>query len=233
LKTVGWKPRDGSTPNLIIPKSAFTSSPTHDAPKDLVLIAFDADESGDRAAGWWIKRLENARRLRPWWKDANQMLQDEVDLLNDWVLPSLQPSAESSTVSIAPVPPRGALDDLPDDVRHLFVDVVGKGDFGDKFYNKLFNELVNPETFELAYAEMKRFLVMQRRLTKEQETILMRQTIEGFVPTMRALYQTITKPSEETWTEKVLPYALLFHSPAPWSLEKQTREIRLPHREPD
>ncbi len=59
------------------------------AQKDLVLVAFDADESGDKAAQWWLDKLENAHRLRPWWADANQMLQDEVDLFHEWVLPCL------------------------------------------------------------------------------------------------------------------------------------------------
>lgn len=57
------------------------------AQKDLVLVAFDADQAGDNAAKWWLDRLECAHRIRPWWDDPNQMLQDGVDLLNDWILP--------------------------------------------------------------------------------------------------------------------------------------------------
>jgi DNA polymerase I len=49
-----------------------------------VLIAFDAEKNGDTAARWWIQRLENAQRLRPWWKDVNQMLQDGADL-KEWL----------------------------------------------------------------------------------------------------------------------------------------------------
>ena len=56
------------------------------ASKDLVFVAFDAEENADKAAQWWLERLENAQRLRPWWEDANQMLQDGVDLLNDSIL---------------------------------------------------------------------------------------------------------------------------------------------------
>jgi len=59
------------------------------ARKDLVLVAFDAEEKGDIAAQWWLDRLENAHRLRPWWEDANKMLQDKIDLLNDWILPAI------------------------------------------------------------------------------------------------------------------------------------------------
>lgn len=60
------------------------------AVKDMVLVAFDAEEKGDKAADWWLKRLENAHRLRPWWEDANQMLRDGIDLLNDWILPRIE-----------------------------------------------------------------------------------------------------------------------------------------------
>jgi hypothetical protein len=58
--------------------------------RDLVLVAFDAEESGDKASQWWLGRLENAHRLRPFWKDANQMLQDGVDLLNEWIVPRIE-----------------------------------------------------------------------------------------------------------------------------------------------
>jgi hypothetical protein len=45
------------------------------------LVAFDAEHGkGDADAGWWMERLGNAERLRPLWKDANQMLRDGVDM---------------------------------------------------------------------------------------------------------------------------------------------------------
>src|SRR5205807_5585206 len=69
------------------------------ARKDLVLVAFDAEEKGDKAAQWWIDRLENAHRLRPWWADANQMLQDGIDLLNRWILPCIH-SIQASQIVI-------------------------------------------------------------------------------------------------------------------------------------
>jgi 5S rRNA maturation endonuclease (ribonuclease M5) len=55
-----------------------------------VYIAFDAEDKGDNAATWWLERLGHAQRLRPWWADANQMLQDGVNLL-DWLQPCLPP----------------------------------------------------------------------------------------------------------------------------------------------
>jgi len=67
--------------------------------QNLVLVAFDAEESGDKASEWWLKRLNNAHRLRPWWKDANQMLQDGVDLLNDWILPRLDIIADGEKIT--------------------------------------------------------------------------------------------------------------------------------------
>jgi len=72
----------------------------------------------------------------------------------------------------------------------------------------------------------------QRRLTKAQETLLMQETAELFVPTLRALYHVVGKPSEETWPEQALPYALAFNPPAHWSLNEQTREFALPDAEP-
>src|SRR5437588_8706751 len=50
----------------------------------------------------------------------------------------------------------------------------------------------------------------QRRLTKGQETLLMQETAELFVPTMRALYHVVGKPSKEIWPEQALPYAIAF-----------------------
>jgi len=69
------------------------------ARKDLVLVAFDAEEKGDKAADWWLQRLENASRLRPWWSDANQMLQDGIDLLNDWISPAIDRMMNSESDS--------------------------------------------------------------------------------------------------------------------------------------
>ena len=72
----------------------------------------------------------------------------------------------------------------------------------------------------------------QCRLTQAQETLLMQETAELFVPTLRALYNVVSKPSEESWSEKALPYALAFKPPADWSLDEQTREIAMPDAEP-
>ncbi len=74
--------------------------------------------------------------------------------------------------------------------------------------------------------------LLQRRLTRAQEALLMQETAELFVPTMRALLALVGKPSEETWPELALPYALAFKPPADWSLGEQTREIILPGAEP-
>jgi hypothetical protein len=74
--------------------------------------------------------------------------------------------------------------------------------------------------------------LMQCRLTKAQETLLMQETAELFVPTLRALYHIVSKPSEEIWPEQALPYAIAFKPPADWSLDEQTREIALSDTEP-
>jgi hypothetical protein len=74
--------------------------------------------------------------------------------------------------------------------------------------------------------------LMQCRLTETQDTLLMQETAELFVPTLRALYNVVSKPSEETWPEQALPYAITFKPPVDWSLDEQTREIALPGAEP-
>jgi DNA primase len=57
----------------------------------VVLVALDADaqpEKGDRAAGWWVQTLGNARRCRPWWGDPGEMGQAGV-ALREWVAAQL------------------------------------------------------------------------------------------------------------------------------------------------
>ena len=49
-----------------------------------VLIAFDADEAGDAASAYWLDALPNARRLRPYYADPAQMLEDKQDV-RAWV----------------------------------------------------------------------------------------------------------------------------------------------------
>lgn len=59
------------------------------AQQERVLVAFDAErDKGDADAQWWTKRLGNAQRLRPLWNDANQMLQDGIDL-REWISTAL------------------------------------------------------------------------------------------------------------------------------------------------
>ena len=74
------------------------------AQQERVLVAFDAErDKGDADAEWWIQRLGNAQRLRPLWSDANQMLQDGVNL-REWVSVALaKPAApmEVQTTSLA------------------------------------------------------------------------------------------------------------------------------------
>ena len=45
-----------------------------------VLVAFDADPAGDKEAQWWLDRLPNARRLRPFLHDVNDMLVANWDI---------------------------------------------------------------------------------------------------------------------------------------------------------
>jgi hypothetical protein len=69
------------------------------AQQERVLVAFDAEETGDTAAAWWLTRLAKAQRLRPWWKDANQMLQDGADL-RAWIASALPEASLPDLASV-------------------------------------------------------------------------------------------------------------------------------------
>lgn len=50
-----------------------------------VLVAYDADEAGEKAAGYWLDAVKNAKRWRPYWGDANGLAQEGVSVRN-WIL---------------------------------------------------------------------------------------------------------------------------------------------------
>jgi len=54
-----------------------------------VLIAYDADEAGERAAQWWKGTLPNGRIWRPLWGDQTDMLKDGANL-RDWLTEGLK-----------------------------------------------------------------------------------------------------------------------------------------------
>ncbi|MEZ4699206.1 MAG: primase-helicase zinc-binding domain-containing protein [Rhodothermales bacterium] len=58
-----------------------------------VLVAFDSDPAGEQAARFWLDTLPLARRWRPYWDDANAMLQDGIDL-HAWVGRGLADTAD-------------------------------------------------------------------------------------------------------------------------------------------
>ena len=60
-----------------------------------VLVAYDADDPGEKAAAYWVGVLSNSRRWRPLWQDANAMHQGGADL-RGWVLAGLgQPAPDT------------------------------------------------------------------------------------------------------------------------------------------
>jgi len=66
-----------------------------------VLVALDADQAGDAASAYWLDVLPTARRLRPYYGDPAQMLQDGQDV-RAWVqagLGSPQPMSFSSSIA--------------------------------------------------------------------------------------------------------------------------------------
>lgn len=64
----------------------------------VVLVAFDSDEPGEKAAPYWTDRLPNAVRWRPYWGDVNDMLRDGADV-RAWVQAglNLEPSQAIAT----------------------------------------------------------------------------------------------------------------------------------------
>lgn len=59
----------------------------------VVLIAFDADQAGDQAAGWWAGVLPNGLRWRPYYGDANAMHVGGIDV-QEWITAGLLYFAE-------------------------------------------------------------------------------------------------------------------------------------------
>ena len=53
-----------------------------------VLVAYDNNNEGNKAAPYWLDALPNAKRWRPYWSDANQMLQDGADV-GAWIAAGL------------------------------------------------------------------------------------------------------------------------------------------------
>jgi hypothetical protein len=64
------------------------------AEASMVLVAFDADDAGDTNAQFWTETLPNAIRWRPLANDANQMLQDGLDL-REWVQAGMREAEKS------------------------------------------------------------------------------------------------------------------------------------------
>lgn len=50
-----------------------------------VLIAYNADQGGDKASKHWLSCLKNARRWRPLWNDANDMMLDGINV-GEWLM---------------------------------------------------------------------------------------------------------------------------------------------------
>jgi len=69
-----------------------------------VLVSFDTDEAGEKAAAWWLGVLDNAQRWRPFWGDANAMAQDGADV-RSWVEAGLlpPPTADPEQAQAEPV----------------------------------------------------------------------------------------------------------------------------------
>jgi hypothetical protein len=63
-----------------------------------VLVAFDAEDKGDEASTYWLDVLPNAKRWRPYWKDANAMAQDGADV-RGWIAAGLGVNIDETSES--------------------------------------------------------------------------------------------------------------------------------------
>jgi hypothetical protein len=62
-----------------------------------VLVCYDADTPGDKASSYWIGELSNAKRWRPLWSDANDMMTGGVDIAA-WVQVGLTVKVEEPKI---------------------------------------------------------------------------------------------------------------------------------------
>jgi hypothetical protein len=85
----------------------------------LVLVALDADASGDKESLYWLNRLKNARRLRPLLKDINDMLMDSLDI-RQWIEEAIHPPEQIVTPPAADIIEAVELKPLSD--HHPLVD---------------------------------------------------------------------------------------------------------------
>jgi DNA primase len=60
-----------------------------------VLVAFDADSAGEQASSYWLDALNNARRWRPYWDDANSLACDGADV-RAWIQQGLSHYASNA-----------------------------------------------------------------------------------------------------------------------------------------
>jgi len=58
-----------------------------------VLVCYDADKAGDKASKYWLTSVSNARRWRPLYSDANDMLNGGVDIAT-WIKVGLETKPE-------------------------------------------------------------------------------------------------------------------------------------------
>lgn len=72
----------------------------------------------------------------------------------------------------------------------------------------------------------------QRRISPSAEKTVLAETTGRLVPMLRGLCSMISRKSEGTLIERILPYAILFQSPGNWSMTEKTSVVELPGREP-
>lgn len=75
----------------------------------------------------------------------------------------------------------------------------------------------------------------QRRISPQQERLLLRETGEMLTVALEIVLGLIDEQSVDSWAERVLPFALYprrFQVPHNWSLHQKTCEVKLDDAEP-
>ncbi|MEO6888167.1 MAG: hypothetical protein ABI324_04155 [Ktedonobacteraceae bacterium] len=77
--------------------------------------------------------------------------------------------------------------------------------------------------------------LLQRRISPQQERLLLRETGEMLAVALEIVLGLIDEQSVDSWAERVFPFALFprrFHVPQNWSLDQKTCEVKLDNAEP-
>jgi DNA primase len=108
-----------------------------------VLIAYNADQSGDKASKYWLSRIKNARRWRPLWSDANDMMLDGINV-GEWLMLGFSAMDESAATKDEPFICSVCQTDLNNPKLDAFFDEYGIAYCGKDWHTKRTLDVIFP-----------------------------------------------------------------------------------------